>query len=466
MLPDDVLVEVFNFYVNIYDRRRYTLRNPWHALVHVCRRWRYLVFASPRRLNLRLEYGGHGPLSEVLDVWPVLPVILISRLETLPRRRFRQKTNHWWENSVAALESEHQNRICEIYITDMTKSRWARFAVAMQKPFPELTHLTVLARGDVLPVLPDSFLGGSAPRLRTLWLRSIPFPWIWKLLLSANGLVTLTLLDIPDSGYISPDAMATALTAMARLETLHLQFRFPRSLLDPTSRSLPPHTPFLLPALTKLTFKGVYEYLEDLLARIDSPNLDYLRVIFFMDLNFDLPQLHQLICHAEKFKVFDHAEVLTSDRAIQLSLYPKTGVVDHHRPLELQIICRELDWQLSSLAQVCSSFFPLISTLEELEIRGRTSSHWQDDMENAQWLELLGPFTALKNLYLTDDVARRVCGALQELSGERATELLPALRNLFVEGLQSFEHIQEAIRPFVAARQLSGHPMVVGRWED
>src|SRR5712671_3632342 len=71
MLPDDVLVEVFNFYVNIYDRRRYTLRNPWHALVHVCRRWRYLVFASPRRLNLRLEYGGHGPLSEVLDVWPV-----------------------------------------------------------------------------------------------------------------------------------------------------------------------------------------------------------------------------------------------------------------------------------------------------------------------------------------------------------------------------------------------------------
>jgi len=67
---------------------------------------------------------------------------------------------------------------------------------------------------------------------------------------------------------------------------------------------------------------------------------------------------------------------------------------------------------------------------------------------------------------LSGEIARRVCGALQELSGERATELLPALRNLFVEGLQSFEHIQEAIRPFVAARQLSGHPMVVGRWED
>jgi len=76
MLPDDVLVEIF-FYVNIatifdWDRDRdwdwdwdwRSVKNPWLALVHVCRRWRYLVLASPRRLNLRLEYGGHGPMPE------------------------------------------------------------------------------------------------------------------------------------------------------------------------------------------------------------------------------------------------------------------------------------------------------------------------------------------------------------------------------------------------------------------
>ena len=90
---------------------------------------------------------------------------------------------------VAALESEHSNRICEIYI-EMTNSRWERFTEAMQKPFPELTHLQVWTH-DVVPVLPDSFLGGSAPRLRTLELESIPFPSIPKLLLSANRLVKL-----------------------------------------------------------------------------------------------------------------------------------------------------------------------------------------------------------------------------------------------------------------------------------
>jgi hypothetical protein len=271
MLPDDVLVEIFDFYVNI-EILLDTPQMTWHALVHVCRRWRYLVFASPRRLNLRLEYGGHGPMSEVLDAWPVLPVILISRAANLPDPKSDQR----WDNMVAALESEHYNRICEIYISDMTNSRWERFAAAMQKPFPELTHLEVSVYGDLVPVLPDSFLGGSAPRLRELRLRSIPFPSMPKLLLSANGLVTLSLWDIPDSGYISPDAMATALTVMTRLESLDLQFRSPRSRPDPASRPLPPPTRFVLPALTELTFKGVYEYLEDLLARIDAPLLYYL----------------------------------------------------------------------------------------------------------------------------------------------------------------------------------------------
>ena len=132
--------------------------------------------------------------------------------------------------------------------------------------------------------------------------------------------------------------------------------------------------------------------------------------------------------------------------------------------LQINIVCRELDWQLSSLARVCSSSFPLISSLEELKIGEDDrllSLHWKDDMEDIQWVELLDPFTALKNLYLTDEVAPRVFRALQELPGERATEVLPALRNLFIERSESSYDIQEAIQPFVAARQLSGHPVII-----
>jgi len=214
-------------------------------------------------------------------------------------------------------------------------------------------------------------------------------------------------------------------------------------------------------------FQGVCEYLENLLARIDAPLLDYLLIIFFMDHNFRVPQLHRLIGHAEELKTLDRAEMLIFGDSIWLNLSPKTGAIDHRRPFELRIRCRELCWQLSSLAQVCSSSFPLTSTLEELKIEESSylpSSHWEDDIEDTQWLELLDLFTALKDLYLTDEIAQRVCGALQRLSGERATEVLPALRNLFVRTLP-LKSAQEAMMPFVAARQLSGHhPMVVDRW--
>jgi len=468
MLPDDVLVGIFNFYVNVDKRVSSAPRNSWHALVHVCSRWRYLVFASPRRLNLRLEYGGCRPISRVLDAWPVLPVTLLSTLRFLPSGLSHPKSEQWFDNSIAALESEHYNRIREIRIFYTTESRLERFAAAMQKPFPELTCLELsVFGGGLVPVLPDSFLGGSAPRLRDLWLSSIPLPSMPKLLLSANDLVTLCLDDIPDSGYISPDAMATALTVMTRLEYLRLEFRSPRSRPDPATRHLPPPTRFSLPALTGLTFEGVYEYLEGLLARIDAPLLHRLYIVFFMDLDFDVPQLHRLIGHAEEFKAFDRAEVSIFDSSILLLPHSK---FDHHK-LELRIKCRELDYQLSSLAQVCSSSFPFISSLEELEIKEDhlSSSHWKDDTENAQWLELLEPFTALKNLYLTDKIARRVCDALQERSGERAT---PALQNLFISPGYLLGGSRKAIKIFVGARRLSGHPVSVHRgsrsegWED
>jgi len=295
----------------------------------------------------------------------------------------------------------------------------------MQKSFSRLTLLDIsVVDDDVVPVLPDSFLGGSAPHLRELILANIPFPSIPKLLLSASGLVKLTLENIPDSGYFSPSTMATALTVMTKLETLHLVFNDPRSLPDPASRPPPPPPRFVLPALTDLMFRGVYAYLEDLLARIDAPLLDYLRVIFFMDLNFDVPQLHWLIGHAEEFKAFDHAQVWILDDSVMLGLSSETRADKYPLPLELQIISRALDWQFSSLAQIGSSSFPLLSTLEDLQIwedDKLPSSHWTDDMENAQWLELLDSFTALKNLYLMDNVARHVCRALLELSRERVT---------------------------------------------
>jgi hypothetical protein len=90
---------------------------------------------------------------------------------------------------------------------------------------------------------------------------------------------------------------------------------------------------------------------------------------------------------------------------------------------------------------------------------------WQVNIENTLWLELLHPFTAVKNLYLSEDFARRIVPALQKLDGGRATELLPTLKNIFLEGLQPSGSVQKAIGQFVATRQAAGDPVVVSRWD-
>jgi hypothetical protein len=122
-----------------------------------------------------------------------------------------------------------------------------------------------------------------------------------------------------------------------------------------------------------------------------------------------------------------------------------------------------MDWQISSLAQVCSTSFPPLPTLERLDIRiyRNLLLEWQDDMEDTQWLDILHPFTSVKDLVLSEDSVPFTAPALQELSGGRVTEVLPALEHLFFTWPMPTGPVEEAIRKFIAARQLSGCPITV-----
>ena len=54
-LPDDVFLEIFDFFC-LYDFTEYPVqRMKWLILAHVCQRWRRIIFASPRRLDLYLS---------------------------------------------------------------------------------------------------------------------------------------------------------------------------------------------------------------------------------------------------------------------------------------------------------------------------------------------------------------------------------------------------------------------------
>jgi hypothetical protein len=91
--------------------------------------------------------------------------------------------------------------------------------------------------------------------------------------------------------------------------------------------------------------------------------------------------------------------------------------------------------------------------------------HWRDDIENSQWLELFRPFSAVNDLYISREFRPRIAPALQELIGERVTEVLPTLETIFLEETVSSELVQETVGQFVAARQLAGHPIAISRWE-
>jgi hypothetical protein len=448
MLPDLVLLEIFHFYVD-----RTASVEVWQTLVHVCRKWRNIVFGSPRRLHLQLFCSNETPVRETLDVWPSLPIVM----------KYHDPPTSDVDNVLAALE--HHDRLCQVTLWGVPSPQLEKFSAVMKEPFPALTHLWLKSNDDEAAPVPDTFLGRSAPRLRLLFLMRVPFPGLPKLLFSATDLVHLELHNIPHSGYILPEMIATCISTSTGLKRLVLKFESPRSRPVRESRRPPPQSRSVLPALIDFSFTGVSEYLEDLVARIDAPLLTYMSITFFHQLILHTPQLTQFISRTPTLKLNGQtqARVLFSGSGVSCVL-PRTG----SKGLLLGMSCRQSDWQLSSLSQVCTSSFPqaLIQTVEHLYILEDTNPRprWQDDIENSHWLELLHTFTAVKNLYLSKEIAPRIAPSLQELVGQRATETLPALQNLFVEDPHPSGPVQEDIGKFVAARQVSDHPIAISPW--
>jgi hypothetical protein len=391
----------------------------------------------------------------MLSVWPAFPIIVFChRSPGLPLRGVR--------NIIAALKC--RDRVCEICLWGVPNSLLKRFG-ALRVPFPELKSIQLSSSDDRWPpVLPESFLGGSAPRLRSLDLYGIPFPVPQKLLLSTADLVILRLDDIPGSGYISPENIATCLSALTKLEQFALGFRYPLHHGHYTSQH---HSPLLsrivLPVLTSLRFRGDCNYLKSLVFRIGTPLLNNLDLTFIQPVtNNNVPQLRQFISCIEAFEAPDCADLAIYKQFVNVTLSRPEGTLACGT-LKLAVLCNLPYRQLLSLTQLCSLSLHSLSTLEHLYIRDLCSlHHWQYYYpESFEWLELLRPFTSVKNLHVSKNLALRVMLSLKELSEQGVIEVLPTLQNVFLPGSQPFGPIAEANAQLAAARALSGRPVSV-----
>jgi len=108
VLPDNVLLETFDLYLGKDDADEFDCGHSydgWQTLVHVCRRWRCIVFASPRRPDLKLYCTPQRSVdSKTLDIWPALPIVIVAE---------GIKSKEDVTNVIAALR--HQTRVCKIY---------------------------------------------------------------------------------------------------------------------------------------------------------------------------------------------------------------------------------------------------------------------------------------------------------------------------------------------------------------
>jgi hypothetical protein len=287
---------------------------------------------------------------------------------------------------------------------------------------------------------------------RTL-VKNISFLGLPNLLSSAAHLVTLRLDKPPRHGIFSPEAMATALSGLTRLEAFWLKFEFSLfQSFDAEGRLLPPPTRSVLPALVSFTFQGHIEDMEILVARLDTPLLNSLSVTFLDDIDVDAPQLARFISHAPRFRANDQANLVFVDDSGAVN--PASRSYGHGGPTVLILS----NVSVSLLLHICNPTYPPLSTLERLYIY-EIENLYPEDVEDIQWLEALRSFTAVKDLYLSEQAALLILPHLEEPAHGRTREVLPTLQNIFVEGLQR-SGPDQGVGEFVAAL----HPINVSLW--
>ena len=443
-LPDNVFVEIFSL-CRIGEVGRGTWNHrpwKWHRLAHVCRTWRQIMFTSTCRLRLELLCTHETPVRKNLGYLPAFPIV-ISFFDHYFRNGDR-------DSLLAALEHRDRVRVVEITIPD---TLFEELAMVMQEPFPALTHLRLnLDKRVAMPNLPDTFLGGSAPRLETIYIAGISFPAAPTLLSSACDLVHVDLRRIPPSGYIPPDAMVASLAALPKLKYLTLGFVWCMS--HRGRMHLPSITRTVLPSLTRFSFDGSCEYFEDFVAQIDAPQLGCLYIEYLDEddvTGYQISQLCQLVDRTEQFKP-------SRFRRADLTIEPHLATVELVRQGQSSF---RLSIHEDAICQVVNRLSALLSNVDLLFIRSDISEY-EELGEGLRWLELFRPFTAVKALSIDDELSNRIHLPLESVTGESAAEVLPALQLLYIADEPMLSMMQ-----FVVTRQNTGRPVTVvnEKWE-
>jgi hypothetical protein len=124
----------------------------------------------------------------------------------------------------------------------------------------------------------------------------------------------------------------------------------------------------------------------------------------------------------------------------------------------VQITCRYLDWQVSSITQILNDLRPSSSSVGELILDyGEHSllSELHNEVAPTLWRELLGSFRNVQILRVHEGLVREVSHSLR-LDGGQSLELLPELKELVCP---TGSVKDKSFAPFVHDREVAGQPV-------
>jgi hypothetical protein len=442
--------------------------------VHVCQRWRNIIFASPRQLELYLACSDRTSVRKNLGFWPAtLPLSLDYSLFC------RRPTPEDEDNVVSTLEYTARIHNIEIHAgAPLIK----KAVSAMRKSFPALIRLDLLSyssESDSFPVIPRKFLGGSIPHVQYLHLQNISFPHLTTFLLSARSLITLTLNHIPPNGYILPEVMAKCLATLTNLTTFSISCYEETSPSDQWQSRPDSQMRAILSALTYFSYKGHSSYLEDFLAQVDMPRVDYISIEYPMH-QIQASQLSRFIERTENFKIdqLTRAEVVFYDEDPFFALGRPKGKSNQDN-LIVKILFDEayLETHVRAMVYVLRQLAPIFPNVDVLYARGFYVPRQSSDMDITEWLPLFRLFPAVEVLRLSGGAGVYIVSALEDTTAEMVTEVLPVLRliRLVKDKLDNeddevdedfWNESTASTERFLFLRQFSGCPVTVLGMED
>ena len=467
ILDDDSLLNIFHLYRpavfdgdehddhRLFGGKKWYRERWWYQLVHVCQRWRDLIFRSASHLDLCLVCTFGTPITDMLANSPPFPLIIDYPGQDHPIAAE-------CENEIIFALEQHHERVRRIRLFVPTPNI-ERLITVIEGEYPILEYLilaTPIEDKSTGLMLTETF---HAPHLRHLQLTGIAIPIGSRLLTTAVGLIVLALNMKHPSGYLQPNTLLQWISFMPELEMLAVFFGFPVLSRDVERQLMraPITTHVTLPNLLGLTFRGASAYMEAFVPHITTSRLEKCQIALPNQLTISIPRLLQFINTTENLR-FNRAAFLFYDERVTVGVYPDENAKAYS--LSLVVDCWHLDWQVSSAVQISNALSQKFSAVVYLtfghEEHSRSSGE-RNEVDRNEWRKLLMSFNNVKTLDIRDyGLVGEFSHCLQLDDGEHPLELLPELQELiFLECTA----VGDAFAKFIDARKNAGRPVTLTR---